>query len=442
MNFYGREKELALLRKIRDDAKGVARFTIVTGRRRIGKTELLRQAYGDDACLYFFVARRTEKELCESFKAEIGEKLGEFIPGEQTRFAEIFRWILAYSRNRPITLVIDEFQDFLRVDPGICSEMQREWDAFHGTAKINLVVCGSVNSLMNKMFRDKKEPLYGRETAFLKVRPFPPSQLKAILEEHSGKSSPDDLLSLYALTGGVAKYVSLLMDAGTFTTKSMLAEMVSDGSPFIGEGRAGLVEEFGRDYGTYFSILTAIACGKTLRSEIESSAGVRELGGYLKRLESDYEIIRKTQPLFAKSQAKNVRYTINDEFYRFWFRYIARYGAAIELGAYDRIRAIIERDWTTFTGKALERYFIAKLGETGNYTRIGGWWDRKGENEIDIIAENELDREVEFYEVKRSEKRFSPALLEAKRDVFLRASGQYEGWTTRCLPLSLEDMWS
>ena len=442
MNFYGREKELALLRKIRDDAKGVARFTIVTGRRRIGKTELLRQAYGDDACLYFFVARRTEKELCESFKAEIGEKLGEFIPGEQTRFAEIFRWILAYSRNRPITLVIDEFQDFLRVDPGICSEMQREWDAFHGTAKINLVVCGSVNSLMNKMFRDKKEPLYGRETACLKVRPFPPSQLKAILEEHSGKSSPDDLLSLYALTGGVAKYVSLLMDAGTFTTKSMLAEMVSDGSPFIGEGRAGLVEEFGRDYGTYFSILTAIACGKTLRSEIESSAGVRELGGYLKRLESDYEIIRKTQPLFAKSQAKNVRYTINDEFYRFWFRYIARYGAAIELGAYDRIRAIIERDWTTFTGKALERYFIAKLGETGNYTRIGGWWDRKGENEIDIIAENELDREVEFYEVKRSEKRFSPALLEAKRDVFLRASGQYEGWTTRCLPLSLEDMWS
>ena len=428
------------MRKIRDDAKGVARFTIVTGRRRIGKTELLRHAYGDEACLYFFVARRTEKELCESFKAEIGEKLGEFIPGEQTRFAEIFRWILAYSRNRPITLVIDEFQDFLRVDPGICSEMQREWDALHGTAKINLVVCGSVNSLMNKMFRDKKEPLYGRETAFLKVRPFPPSQLKAILEEHSGKTSPDDLLSLYALTGGVAKYVSLLMDAGAVTTKSMLAEMVSDGSPFVGEGRAGLVEEFGRDYGTYFSILTAIACGKTLRSEIESSTGVRELGGYLKRLESDYEIIRKTQPLFAKSQAKNARYAINDEFYRFWFRYIARYGAAIELGAYDRIRALIERDWTTFTGKALERYFMAKLGETGNYTRIGGWWDRKGENEIDIIAENEFDREVEFYEVKRSGKRFSPTLLEAKRDVFLRASGQYEGWTTRCLPLSLADM--
>lgn len=124
MKFYGREKELALLRKIREDAQGASRLTIVTGRRRIGKTELLRQAYGD-TFLYFFVTRRTEKELCESFKSEIGEKLGEFIPGEQTRFADIFRWILAYSRNRPLTLVIDEFQDFLRINPAIYSEMQR-----------------------------------------------------------------------------------------------------------------------------------------------------------------------------------------------------------------------------------------------------------------------------------------------------------------------------
>ena len=439
MKFYGREKELALLRKIREDAQGASRFTIVTGRRRIGKTELLRQAYGD-TFLYFFVTRRTEKELCESFKSEIGEKLGEFIPGEQTRFADIFQWILAYSRNRPLTLVIDEFQDFLRINPAIYSEMQREWDLAHGTARINLVVCGSVNSLMNKLFRDRKEPLYGRETAFLKVKPFPPSQLKAIIGAHSRNPSPDDLLALYALTGGVAKYVALLMDCGAVTTKSMLEEMVSEGSPFVGEGRAGLVEEFGRDYGTYFSIISAIACGRTHRAEIETATGVRELGGYLKRLESDYELIRRNQPLFAKSMSKNTRYEISDEFYRFWFRFIAKYGAAVELGAFDRLRAIIERDWSVFFGKALERYFSAKLAETGGYTRIGGWWDRKGENEIDIIAENEFDREVEFYEVKRNRRNISIALLEAKRDAFLRATGQYEGWKMRCLPLSPEDM--
>ena len=440
MKFCGRERELALLRKIRDDAQGASRFTIVTGRRRIGKTELLRQAYEGESFLYFFVARRTEKELCESFRGEISEKLGEFIPGEQTRFAEIFRWVLSYSRKRPLTLVIDEFQDFLRVDPAIYSEMQREWDSLHGTARINLVVCGSVNSLMNRLFRDRKEPLYGRENTFLKVRPFPPSQLKAILREHAGKPSSDDLLSLYALTGGVAKFVALLMDGGAVSTNDMIEEMVSDGSPFVGEGKAGLVEEFGRDYGTYFSILSAIASGRTQRSEIEAATGVRELGGYLKRLESDYEIIRKNQPLFAKSQSKNTRYEINDEFYRFWFRFIAKHGATVELGAFDLLRAIIRRDWGAFTGKALERYFAASLAETGKYTRIGGWWDRKGENEIDIIAENELEREVEFYEVKRNRKNISLAVVESKRDAFLRSTGQYAGWRTRCRPLSMEDM--
>lgn len=138
--------------------------------------------------------------------------------------------------------------------------------------------------------------------------------------------------------------------------------------------------------------------------------------------------------------SKNTRYEISDEFYRFWFRFIAKYGAAVELGAFDRLRAIIERDWSVFSGKALERYFSAKLAETGGYTRIGGWWDRKGENEIDIIAENEFDREVEFYEVKRNRRNISIALLEAKRDAFLRATGQYEGWKMRCLPLSPEDM--
>lgn len=94
----------------------------------------------------------------------------------------------------------------------------------------------------------------------------------------------------------------------------------------------------------------------------------------------------------------------------------------------------------TYAGEALESYFAASLAETGKYTRIGGWWDRKGENEIDIIAENELEREVEFYEAKRNRKNISLAVVESKRDAFLRSTGQYAGWRTRCRPLSMEDM--
>ena len=440
MKFYGRERETEILRKIRGNSANHAQFTVVTGRRRIGKTELIRHAFDDNPFLYFFVARRTEKELCDSFRAEIESKLNVFLPGEQVHFKDIFKWVLRYSCDRPVTLVIDEFQDFRRIDAGIFSEMQREWDEYHSRAKINLVVCGSLNTLMNRIFRDGKEPLFGRETGFLKVAPFPATELKAILSGHAPGFPPDDLLALFALTGGIAKYVALLMDHGARTRDEMIEDMVGEGSIFLEEGRAGLVEEFGRDYGTYFSILSAIAGGRTSRPEIESATGAGDLGGYLQRLEKDYEIIVRRQPLFAKPLAKNIRYHIRDNFYLFWFRFIARHNAAVELGAFGPLRETIRRDWNAFSGFALERYFVAKLSETGRYTRIGGWWDRKGESEIDLIAENGLERVATFYEIKRNAGNISLPLLEARRDAFLRATGEYSGWQTPCRPLSLADM--
>ena len=440
MKFYGRTKEIDILRKIRNNSKGSAQFTVVTGRRRIGKTELIREAFGDSPYLYFFVARRTEKELCESFRNEIETKLGEFIPGEQVKFKDIFKWVLRTACTRPLTLVIDEFQDLRRCDPAIYSEMQREWDEYHNRAKINLIVCGSVNTMMNRIFRDDKEPLYGRETAFLKIAPFPTETLKEILADHTSAAVPDDLLALYALTGGIAKYVALLMDHGAITRDQMIEDMVSEGSLFIEEGKAGLIEEFGKDYGTYFSILSAIACGRTTRKDIENAVGVGDLGGFLQRLEKDYEIIVRRQPLFGKPMAKNLRYRILDNFYLFWFRFIAKYSAAVELGAFGQLREIIRRDWNVFSGFALERYFHAKFAGTGCYTRLGGWWDRRGENEIDLIAENELDRTATFYEVKRNPESISLPALEAKRDAFRRATGEYAGWSLASQGLSLADM--
>ena len=107
MKFYGRDREIALLRKIQDNSMANAQFTVVTGRRRIGKTELIRHSYGDIPFLYFFVARRTEKELCDSFRSEIESKLGVFLPGEQSSFRDIFKWVMRYSCEHPLTLVID-----------------------------------------------------------------------------------------------------------------------------------------------------------------------------------------------------------------------------------------------------------------------------------------------------------------------------------------------
>lgn len=439
MKFFDRSEEIASLHEIREIAKNNAQFTVVTGRRRIGKTSLVWKAYEDEHILYFFVARKAESDLCEDYQLEIENKLGIPTIGRAEHFTDIFEFIMKLSIDRPITLFIDEFQEFFRVNKSVYSDMQRIWDIYSNKAHINLIVCGSIYSMMTKIFKDKKEPLYNRQTRFMTVRPFTPSILKEILTEYNSDHTAEDLLALYSFTGGVAKYVQLLVDAGATTKEKMLNQIVKADSIFLGEGKAILIEEFGKDYGVYFSILSAIARGKTSRSEIESVVG-REIGGYLTKLENEYEVIAKKQPLFEKSSTKNVRYTIEDNFFIFWFRFIYKYSYMLEIENYESLKAIINRDYETFSGLMLERYFRRVLIERQAYTRIGGWWDRKGENEIDIVAENELNNEATFFEVKRKAANIDIEVLKQKAAAFLRATGEFKGYNISYKALSMEDM--
>lgn len=439
MKFFDRSEEIATLRGIREASRSNAQFTVVTGRRRIGKTSLVWKAYEDEPMLYFFVARKAESELCEDYRLEIENKLGLPVIGRVERFADIFEYLMKVSLQRPLTLFIDEFQEFFRVNKSVYSDMQRLWDMYSSRSRINLVVCGSIYSMMSEIFRDRKEPLYNRQTHFMTVRPFAPGVLKEILSEYNPGYTAEDLLALYSFTGGVAKYVQLLVDAGATTRSAMLDHIIRADSVFLGEGKAVLIEEFGKDYGVYFSILSAIARGKTARSEIEDVVG-REIGGYLTKLEREYEIITKKQPLFERSATKNVRYMIEDNFFTFWFRFIYKYNYMLEIGNYDSLRTIIERDYTTFSGLMLERWFRRVLAEGRRYTRIGGWWDRRGENEIDIVAENELTDEAAFFEVKRKAENISLDKLQRKADVFMSATKAFEGYTVSYKGLSMDDM--
>ncbi len=439
MRFFDRTEEIASLREIRGMSRDNAQFTVVTGRRRIGKTSLVWKAYEDEPILYFFVARKAEGDLCEDYRLEIENKLGIPIMGRAERFVDMFEFLMKLSMERPITLFIDEFQEFFRVNKSVYSDMQRIWDIYCPKARMNLVVCGSIYSMMTKIFKDKREPLYNRQTRFMTVRPFTPAALKEILAEYHPGHTAEDLLALYSFTGGVAKYVQLLVDAGATTKAAMLDHIIKADSIFLGEGKAILIEEFGKDYGVYFSILSAIARGKTSRSEIESVVG-REIGGYLTKLENEYEVIAKKQPLFEKSSTKNIRYTIEDNFFTFWFRFIYKYGYILEIENYESVKTIINRDYETFSGLMLERYFRRVLIERQAYTRIGGWWDRKGENEIDIVAENELNDEATFFEVKRKAGNIDMEALEHKAAAFLRATGEFKGYKIFYKGLSIDDM--
>ena len=439
MKFFDREDEINKLREIRDVSQRAAQFTVLTGRRRIGKTSLVMKAYENETILYFFVTRSTESVLCEEFVEELTSKLQIPILGKVERFADIFDYVMEMAKIRPLTLMIDEFQDFNRVNSAIFSQIQKIWDKKKGDAKINLIVCGSVYSMMTKLFRDKKEPLYGRQTEFMKIEPFAPSVVKEILAYYYPEYSKEDILALYTYTGGVAKYVELLIDAGATTAAKMLECIVAKNSYFIYEGKNMLIEEFGRDYGRYFDILKLIATGHNTRGDIEGILHA-EVGGYMTRLENDYGLIAKNKPLFQKSANKNIVYAVNDLFLQFWFRFIYKYNYFIEANAYKKLAEIVERDYETYSGKVLERFFKEVMKESEQYTHIDSWWDRKSENEIDIIAADDLAKRVTFYEVKRQREELDMKVLKDKVQRFMESTGMYGKYEVGVDGLCMEEM--
>lgn len=439
MKFFGRNKEISELQETNRLSEHTARFTIVTGRRRSGKTSLLLKAYEDVSdMLYFFVARKSEAELCKDFITEITEKLQIPILGEVARFADIFKFLMQLSKTRHLTVVIDEFQDFKRVNPSVFSDMQKIWDLNKAEAHINLVVCGSIYSLMNVIFKGSKEPLYGRQTGEIKVTAFPPSTIREILACYNPSFTAEDLLALYLYTGGVAEYVEMMMDSGATNKTLMMEKFVCKNSYFINEGKNMLIEEFGRDYTRYFEILQLIASGHTTRSELESIMKT-ELAGYITKLENDYSLVSRNMPMFQKSN-RNIRYQIEDNFLRVWFRYIYKYSYMLEVGANGKLKALMDKDYTTYSGRVLERYFRAVMIESEEFTRIASWWDRKGENEIDIIAADELEQRVTFYEVKRQAKDINIGILKDKAVQFFNTTGSFQKFSVDYKGLSLDDI--
>ena len=141
MKFFDRKEEIETLHRIRESAEKNAQFTVMTGRRRIGKTSLVLKAYEDKTFLYFFVGRKAESLLCEEFRHEVENKLNIRLGGTPSGFTELFDFLMQLSKQQSITLFIDEFQNFERVNPSIFSDMQKIWDLNHQESKLNLIVC-------------------------------------------------------------------------------------------------------------------------------------------------------------------------------------------------------------------------------------------------------------------------------------------------------------
>jgi len=282
-------------------------MTVLTGRRRIGKTSLIKKAFEDSDApmLYFFTGRKAEAALVDDFVREIHGKLHGYVPEGLMSVTGVLRHLFELAKTMSFTLVIDEFQEFITVNPSVFSDLQNLWDSYRSDTRMNLVLSGSVMSMMRRIFTDAHEPLFGRADNIINLRPFRIKVMKEILKDYNPEYTNEDLLALYSITGGIPKYIELFCDNGHVTGDSMIRFSVSYMSPFIDEGRNLLITEFGRDYGTYFSILLAIAQGRTSQAEITAALGGMAIGGHLERLENTYNIISKFRPVMSKPGSKN-----------------------------------------------------------------------------------------------------------------------------------------
>lgn len=316
---------------------------------------------------------------------------------------------MAHAVTHKFNLIIDEFQEFEYVNKSVYSDIQNIWDQYRQKSHVNLIFMGSIYSMMHKIFEGYHEPLFGRADNIIKLSSFGTSTLKEIINDFRPGYTNDELLALYSYTGGVPKYVELFCENTDLSFQGIYEYMIRDNSPFTDEGKNILIEEFGKDYGVYFSILSCIASGINTQSAIEANLGGISIGGQLARLIEDYSIIKRVKPIMAKQRTQSVRYEINDNFLKFWFRYFDRHQSIVALKYFDLLRQIIQADYSTFSGTMLEKWFRLKLQESHKYRDIGSWWERKkgkDANEIDIVAISADNNKGLVAEVKRQKRNY------------------------------------
>lgn len=445
--FFGREKELRLMQRLFNQViNDGSRMLVVTGRRRVGKTALIVQAFSKQTkalFLYFYVnSELSEKRNIELFwnlNIEKISALGSFLQPPAS-FSELFGFLLEFSKSQPIVFVMDEFQNVEKINTAFLGDIQRQWDTKAKNTKLLFVVSGSVASAMRAIFQNGQAPLFARQDAMIQLPVFPVKTMKEILAFYNRNYDGEDLLTLFSITGGVAQYVKVLMQNGALTKQSMLKEALSN-NLFLSEGQLMLASEFKNNYSVNFEILERLANGATDRNELVSAFPHIDISAHLKRLEEYYRLISRNEPIAMPVKYKKVRFKLNDQFLKFWFAFIFPYKYMIESGYTARIITRAEKIFPDYSGRVLEDLFIQNALESEEYTAVGQWWDKKGENEIDLICIDDIEKRILFGEIKRNPLKIHLSDLENKKNVFLsQCNTKYLGYTTLVQGFSLEEL--
>ena len=435
MKFYARERELDILEQQYKQINNKSIMTVITGRRRIGKTSLSKLYAKNKKTLYLFISKKDEVLLCEEFTQRIIEEFDIPVIGEIRKFKDIFKLIMEIGKKQKIVVIIDEFQEFYQINESVYSDVQNLWDEYKNEANIHLIFIGSIYSLIHKIFKNSKEPLFGRADRVMYLKAFEPKVIKEILIDKN-KYNIENLFINYLLTGGVPRYQEILLNNEKYTEKEILDFYFEIDSPFIEEGRTILIEEFGKEYGTYFSILELLSDGRTSRSEMESILE-KNIGGYLEKLIIDYDIVGKIKPIGSKPTGRIQKYFIKDNFLKFWFRFVYKYRSAIENNNFSYVKNNLKENLRTYSGSILEKLYHDIYKSSGKYSEIGNYWEKGNQNELDLICVDELNKKIVLGEIKMNKQKVNMSILNIKSKTLIK---KYDGYDIEYIGLGLQDV--
>jgi AAA+ ATPase superfamily predicted ATPase len=394
--FIDRERELEFLEeKFNSDER---QLIVIYGRRRLGKTELIKQFCKDKDHIYFLADRRGSLLNAERFANIAAEFFGD-VPPKVRNFDDVFTYIAIRLNKRKIVTVIDEFSYLVEKDDSIPSVFQLIWDEVLKDKNIMLILCGSLVSMMESIL-SYRSPLYGRRTGQWKLSPLRFNQAKQFFPNYS----TEQRVVAYSILGGIPFYLNTFDDRKDIYV-NIEEKILTKGEVLYEEVEFLLREEL-RDYSSYLSILEAIARGNSRLSEIANFSKIqaKDLPKYLNVL-IRLDIVEKVHPITEKRATKKTIYKIKDNFFDFYFRFVYPYKSDLELGNVKKVMGIIKKDFNTFIGKKFEdvsRGFLYELSLKGltpfKLLNIGTWWEK--DEEIDIVAFDREGKRILFCEAK------------------------------------------
>ena len=389
MQFLGRRKELGVLEQAYSEGRA---FVVMYGRRRVGKTRLIKQFIQNKHALYFLASKESAPLNRQRFARAVGDFVGmpAIGQGRYDDWRPLFQIIAEHARNTASVLIIDELPYLVETDPSFTSVLQYAWDEQLEDAGVMLILCGSHMHMMEQSTLVEGSPLYGRSTAQVKLKPFMFDEFSEGFEDRTF----EDQMRTYAVTGGVPKYFELF-ERGTFDDNVKRHALSTSG--FLYNEPRFLLAQDTRIPVTHYSILRAMAYGNHKPSEI---AGMlerpqTEISPYLKTLERLGYIERRVPVTeLAPDKSKNGLYFIADGLLNFWFTYVLPFEGELEM---DNVRPSLMAMANTFDTRfvptafeSVSRQTLARLCAGGEIAlepnRIGAYWNKSATVEIDVCA--------------------------------------------------------